>query len=546
MRAIAGTIVAAHILSACTGSGGPDTDPVLTVTSPSRGTFADGNTITVSGTVVDDGPVTVTVAGQTVTPAKDGSFTTTVTLAPGISILETHAIDKAGHDVRDVRAVLSGTTGMTDGTTAAPIGARAGTDALTAIGTSVAHAAEGIDFTAIAQQMNPVYDNGGCLGATINITSVDLGAIDVGLVPGTDKLSAAVDIANVTVKLHASFKVACIGGSTTITVTSSKAHIKGDLTADVASGKIATALPNASVALDNFNVDVGGVPSAIASLLDGQARTAAQNALTKAIKDKLPGLANNALAGLVAKPVSADILGHATTATVTPTQIALTNGGLFVAASTKLAVTGGEGGTYLAQPAALAPAMLEGTKGFGIALADDLVDQLLGGLWAAGAFDKQVPIASVGILAALLDPDAVTLDIKLSLPPTVTPAGADLSLAIGDAIVTVQDANGATLQQIALSIKTTLAAGPTQSGKLTLTLGQPEIHAMVVEQATSVARPLTDMQIEGIVTSAWGVLSDQASTALAKLPMPTIAGVTLGTPTVKGADAFVAADVPVN
>jgi hypothetical protein len=110
----------------------------------------------------------------------------------------------------------------------------------------------------------------------------------------------------------------------------------------------------------------------------------------------------------------------------------------------------------------------------------------------------------------------------------------------------VQDANGATLQQIALSIKTTLAAGPTQSGKLTLTLGQPEIHAMVVEQADSVARPLTDMQIEGIVNSAWGVLSDQASTALAKLPMPTIAGVTLGTPTVKGADAFVAADVPVN
>src|SRR3569623_1655206 len=334
MRAIAGTLLTASIVAACTGSGGPDQDPGLTVTSPSRGTFADGNTVTGSGTVGVDGPGTGTVAGQTVTPAKDGSFTTTVTLDPGISSIETHAVDKGGHDVRDVRAVLSGTTGMTDGTTAAPSGARAGTDALTAIGTTVAHAAEGIDFTAIAQQMNPVYDNGGCLGATINITSVDLGAIDVGLVPGTDKLAAAVDIANVTVKLHANFKVACIGGATTITVTSSKAHIKGDLTADVASGKIAAALPDASVTLDNFNVDVGGVPSAIESLLDGQARTAAQNALTKAIKDKLPGLADGALAGLVAKPVSADVLGHATTATVTPQPLELTNGGLIVGAST--------------------------------------------------------------------------------------------------------------------------------------------------------------------------------------------------------------------
>ena len=68
---------------------------------------------------------------------------------------------------------------------------------------------------------------------------------------------------------------------------------------------------------------------------------------------------------------------------------------------------------------------------------------------------------------------------------------------------------------------------------------------MVVEQADSVSRPLTDDQVEGLVTSAWGVLGDQAGTALGNLPMPSIAGVTLGTPTVKGADAFVAADVPV-
>lgn len=545
MRVFLGAFVAAHILSACTSSGGTDQPPVLTVTTPARGTFADGTLITVTGQVTDDGPVTVTVAGTAVTPAKDGTFTATVTVDPGVSIIETHAIDKAGHDVRDVRAVLAGTTAPTDGKTVAPIGARAGTAALTAIGTSVASAAEQIDFTAIAQGLNPVYDNGGCLGAKINITSVDLGAIDVALTPDTGKLGAAVDIANVTIKLHADFKVACIGGSTTITVTSSKAHIRGDLTADAASGKIETALPSASVTLDNFNVDVGGVPSAIESLLDGQARTAAQNALTKAIKDKLPGLANNALDGLLAKPVSAGVLGHATTATVTPTEVTLTPGGIFVGAQTTVAVTGGEGGTYLAQPAALSATMLEGSKGFGVALADDLVDQLLGGLWAAGAFDKQIPIASVGILAALLDADATTLDIKLSLPPTVTPAGADLSLAVGDAIITVEDASGAPLQQIALSLKTTLAAGPTQSGKLTLTLGTPEIHAMVVEQASSVSRPLTDEQVEGLVTSAWGVLGDQAGTALGNLPMPSIAGVTLGTPTVKGADAFVAADVPV-
>lgn len=538
-------VLAALLLTACTSSGGPDAPPVLTIQTPERGTFADGSTVTVTGTVTDEGPVQVTVAGQAVTPAKDGSFSATVSLAPGISIIETHALDRGGHDVRDVRAVLAGSVAPTDGTTSAPIGARAGTEALTAIGTSIGHAAEQIDYTAAAQALNPVYNNTGCLGATINITSVDIGTVDAALTPAPNVLGADVTINNVTVRLHADFKVACIGGSTTITVTSSKAHIRGDLAANVSGGKIATSLPTASVTLDGFNVDVGGVPSAIESLLRGQAQSAAQNALTKAMKDKLPGLANNALASLVAKPVSADVLGHTLTASVEPTDLVLTSGGLFVGASTTLTVEGGEGGTYLAQPATLDPTMLEGQKGISLALADDLIDQLLGGLWASGAFDTSLSIESVGVLSALLDPDAATLDLHLSLPPTVTTSGTDLSLAIGDAIVTVKDASGATLQQLALSVKTTLAAGPTQSGKLTLTLGTPEIHAQVVEQADTVSRPLSDEQVEGLVNGVWGVVGDQASTALAGLPMPTIAGITLGTPTVRAADAFVAADVPV-
>jgi hypothetical protein len=541
--AIAAVLLAA---AACASSGGPDAPPTLTVTSPARGTFSDGTQVTVTGTVSDDGPVKVTVAGQEVTPAKDGSFSATVTVAPGVSFIETHAIDRGGHDVRDIRAVLAGSVGPTDGTTSAPIGARAGTAALAAIGTSLGQAAQNIDYTAAAQALNPVYNNGGCLGATINITSVSIGTVDAALAPTSDALTADVAIHDVTVKLHADFKVACIGGSTTITVKSSTAHIHGDLSADVGGGKIATQLPDASVTLDGFSVDVGGVPSAIESLLQGQAKSAAQNALTKAMKDKLPGLASSALASLLAKPVSVDVLGHAMTATVEPSQLVLTNGGLFVAADTKLTVEGGEGGTYLMQPAALSPTMLEGAKGFGLALADDLVDQLLGGLWAAGALDQSLPIASVGPLALLLDADATTLDIHLSLPPTMTSDGSDLSLAVGDAIVTIKDAAGNPLQQIALSVKTTLAAGPSQSGKLILTLGTPEIHAQVLEQADGITHRYTDEQVEGIVNSAWGVVSDQASTALAKLPMPTIAGVSLGTPTVKGTDAFVAADIPVN
>jgi hypothetical protein len=85
-------------------------------------------------------------------------------------------------------------------------------------------------------------------------------------------------------------------------VRSSKAHIDGDLGLAVSAGKLTTSLAGAAVRLDGFSIDVGGVPGAIESLLKGEARKAAENALTKAVRDNVPPMANQALANLTAKP----------------------------------------------------------------------------------------------------------------------------------------------------------------------------------------------------------------------------------------------------
>src|SRR5207248_2839436 len=82
-----------------------------------------------------------------------------------------------GHDVRDTRAVLAAATTSTDGSLSSPVGAHASPAALQAIATALATAAEGIDFTAAAQGLNPIYNNGGCTGAVIDITSISIGSI---------------------------------------------------------------------------------------------------------------------------------------------------------------------------------------------------------------------------------------------------------------------------------------------------------------------------------------------------------------------------------
>jgi hypothetical protein len=422
---------------------------------------------------------------------------------------------------------------------------RVGAPTFGKLGTALGTMASGMDWTAIGRGMNPVYDSSGCNSAKIDIDTITISNVDVQLVPGAGKLGAQVLLSNVVVDMDTHFRAVCINGSTTIKVKSSLAHINGDLALAVKAGALDATLPAASVQLDNFSIDIGGVPGALESLVRGKAREAVENALTNAIKSKVPEMANQQLSGLLAKPFAANVLGHAVALTTAPKTVDLSAEGLFVAVDTKVKVTGGEGGMYVSSPAPMTAALMP-TTGIGAAIADDTLNQLFSGLWAAGAIDQSVDIGGqLAVLGALLDDDATSLQIKASLPPTVSGDGAALSLAIGDLMLDVKDASGTTIQQIALSLKTTLQASPTQTGSITLTVGQPELYAQVISQTEVVDRPMTDEQFEGIVSGAWGLVGGQADSALAGLHMPSIGGVTLGAPSLQGNAGYLVADIPV-
>ena len=545
MRAIV-TIIAASSLLGCSAAGTEveDLPPTIEITSPQRGTFSESMELTVSGRVSDDQPgVTATVQGVAVMPNADGTFSTKVTVEAGIALIETKAIDSKGQASRDVRAVLAGDTAPSDGSVKAQLGARLAPAGLATVASAVATAAKGIDFTAAATAMNPVYNNTGCLGAKIDITSVTLSNIAATMVPKAGAVDTSVNVSNVVVKLHADFKVACIGGSTTITATASMARVRDDLTIAISGGKIKTAVPSPTITLEGFNVDVGGVPSAIESLLRDKAREAAETRLASIIQSKVPALADAKLAELVAKPVSTMLLGHPTKITVAPAKAELAATGLFVAVDTAMVVTGGEGGTYASNPMPISSGLIAKAQKLGVAVADDAVNQLFAGLWAAGAFDLTLSGDKVGVIAALLDDDVRSLDISMSLPPTMKTAGTGLELTVGDLIVTAKDEAGAPVQTFALSMTTTMVAGPTADNKLVLTTTTPIVKAQVLSQSAVVDNPLDASELEGIITGVWGVVGGMADDALGKLPMPNIAGIQLGAPTVEGNAGYVVLDV---
>jgi CheY-like chemotaxis protein len=155
--------------------------------------------------------------------------------------------------------------------------------------------------------------------------------------------------------------------------------------------------------------------------------------------------------------------------------------------------------------------------------------------------DGQTAIARVGVN----DYDLIILDLGL---PDIDGIAVCQSLRDQDIhapalMLSARDANDVELQSFALSLTTTLAASPGQSGAIAVTLGEPTIKAQVVKQSPN--EDTTGEQLEGIVDGAWGLVGNMMGDTLGAMPMPAIAGMQIGAPALKGEQGFLVVDVPV-
>jgi hypothetical protein len=528
------------LFTACTSSG-DEVPPTLEVTSPERGTLSDSSIVMVTGTASDDvGVRRVTVNGVAVPIDVDGRFSAEVDLRPGVEVIETIVEDDAGNRARDVRAVLSGDLAPTTSRVDDAIGARIGAGAFRTIADTAARIVEGMDLGALARPMNPVVSRGGsCLGVDVDVLDVRVRDVDLGLTPGSGALRAGVQVDDLYVSLRARYRVACLAGTKDFTVTATRIGLDGRLGLRIAGTELESSLSNVLVTIHGLDLDTTGIPGSIVDLLEGPLEAAMPGILESVITDAVPPLVDGALADLTGTSYTVPALSHTIAVQVAPSAVTIDAGGVFVALDTTLRVVGGEGGMFLSTPATLTSGVIGGGDGLALAVADDAINELFGGLWAAGALDQELHLERGDPLGLLLGDETRSIALSMSLPPTVSmDESGDLRIVIGDLMLRCADDAGGEMATIALSVSTTLGAATTSDQQVTLRMGRPMVWAQVVSQSDRLPRPLDGEQIEAVVRSLYDLVETIANKALAAVPLPSIAGVALVDPGIESRDGY--------
>lgn len=530
MRLLAPAVAALPaLLAACTnvasapGVAADHAPPLLTIETPERGTLSTTSSIEVTGRAIDAGSGidAVTINGEPVELDADGRFSLPLELGEGITLLETVAVDGAGNEARDGRAVLGGE--LVDLST--PVGAglvgHLGAQAIGGLGAAIGDAADAIDWTALARTYNPVAGGGGdsCNSYKATIDSVEHGgfAADTGATSGG--ISSRVRAVDLVVRGHLSFRALCAGGSASYTVTADAFDLAGFVAPRLESQTVAVDFESVTTRFTNFQLDVSGVPGFVENQLEGAVRDRVAQIIRDKATEVVPPLAANYLADFLARTWHLDLLGQSVDVSMWPSAMSWNAAGGTITLDATAAGDLGDG-LYLSTPR---PAPTEATLpagGLAIGVADDVLDQLLAGLWSDGAFTGAAVPLDGDALAAVLGGDVAESSMTLSLPPVVGFDGDGAArLVIGDLILEAVDGSGATLARVAVSAEIDLvpSAG---AGGVGVSVDTPRVLAQVLEQSPQLLSPLDADKVEVFAELAIRQLAGRADELLGSLPMP--------------------------
>lgn len=535
-------IAASLLTSAAACSESPDEmkdPPQLRIDSPARSTVrGEAGMVKVTGVVAPNAlsgePVEkVLVNNVQATLGADGSFTATIQVKPGATLITTSARDAAGQIAEDTRAIHAGELrkvgSMIDGALTASMSKTAFAKLSGAASTMI----ENLDFMPILAPMQPMAHAGDesgedCLFGRMYVDDVKLQNADISIVPTNAGLQFRAQIDGLDVPGHARYAVACVDGANTVRVKAQKVVVSGILVVTPnGPGGFKTALTGETVNITGLDIQASGIPGAAIDLLSLD--KIAGYVISKAAPLAMEPMMNKALGGL-AGPQSVDVMGKTLQMEVDPSAIDIDASGALITLDTKMLIKGTETSPgFIFTDNALPN--LDAGNGFALGLADDLVNEMMAEMKETGLMNLAMP-ATGGTFD--------NTNIAMSLPPMVSadPADGKLKVILGDMIATYTD-HGTPVAKAAINAAIELKIVPAANGYgVAIELGKPTAKVTVMDDIANATR-LTN---EDLSLATEGCLQAQIETIsklLVNIPLPAVAGLQMRNMKLDSDDGYV-------
>jgi hypothetical protein len=523
-------------LAACeSGPGAVKEPPVLAVTSPARSLVQGrAGALIVSGTAAPnahgDAVSKVTVNGVTAALAPDGSFSATIDVPPGASLIQTVATDANGVSASDTRSVQAGQLHQVGSNLTRAVGASLSADAFAKLSAAAGPIVKGLDIKAMLAPMQPMVSAGGSL-ANFKLYVDDLKFTDIklSLVPVMGGIKFAAEITKLDVPARLVYAGALVpDGDLDARVTADKITVAGTL--KVAPNGMAgfkTTLQNPDVGITNSHLEPDVLPGPIMDLFNLDSAIAF--IASKGAELAMGPIVNKAL-GALGGPQSLDVLGHKLDMQVAPAIVDFTPAGGVVALDMTALLAGSDGGPGFIYTEN-GPLAMDGTGGFQLGLSDDLVNELLAELHALGTLNLSMP-QDVGVFD--------TAQIQMTVPPMISADTSDgaMRVMLGDMYATFTN-HGTPVGKAAINAKLDLKISPTANGtSISLQLGQPEIHVDALDDIMNTTG-LKSSDLEKATAACIGAQIDAISKLLGAIPVPAIAGLAFRDLSIDGQDGYV-------
>ncbi len=424
--------------------------PLLTVSSPARGTFVAGpQAVSVSLTAYDEGGLSaVTVGGEALDLNAGPDWTTDWAVGSGPNTLVIEAVDALGNVASEHLNVVAGPFGGLDDELEDAVVVHLGPSALRSFEAVVAAAADALDYTALAAASNPIVDSS---LATVTVGEVTIApGTQIGFETAPDRIRMTLVLfdwsveATVTIPaVDTTWDGALHVPKTTVIVPIDVQQTDGVFTASIDTPTFDFESPQITLSDPN-----GNAPGT--AVVEGPVLQTLEQLLTDTALQQGVALMDQTLA-MLTTPDSRTIGGFDVGVQLTALEADVDDHGLELRLSGHLNIAGESIVPPEGDPGPVATASDVDYRPRSdiatVAMSDDLLNTLAYGLWRVGGLSKNVndqvlsgvtenPLIA-GFLTGLLDPKAPIADpeaplsiaLHAPLPPIV--AGVEPGDAVG-------------------------------------------------------------------------------------------------------------------